>query len=58
VYKRQGKYIIKKAEEQGKLKQGHTIIEATAGNTGIGVALAALNKGYKVIFVNILLINK
>ncbi|MBB6625306.1 cysteine synthase family protein [Clostridium gasigenes] len=46
-----GIYMINEAEEQGILKYGSTIIEATAGNTGIGVALAAINKGYKVIFV-------
>lgn len=46
-----GKWMIQKAEEEGVLKRGYTIIEATAGNTGIGVALAAINKGYQVIFV-------
>jgi cysteine synthase len=40
--------IIRKAEEQGKLKPGGTIIEATAGNTGIGLALIGVNRGYKV----------
>ncbi|EMT38833.1 cysteine synthase A [Thermoanaerobacter thermohydrosulfuricus] len=44
-------YMIKDAEEKGLLKKGGTLIEATAGNTGIGLALAALNRGYKVIFV-------
>lgn len=48
---RVGVYMIEQAERDGVLKPGSTIIEATAGNTGIGVALAALNKGYKVIFV-------
>lgn len=48
---RVGIYMIEKAERDGILKPGFTIIEATAGNTGIGVALAALNKGYKVMFV-------
>ena len=42
--------MIKKAEEKGILKKGSTIIEPTAGNTGLGIALAAINKGYKVIF--------
>ncbi|KOF56657.1 MULTISPECIES: PLP-dependent cysteine synthase family protein [Clostridium] len=51
VKDRIGVYMINKAEESGKLKKGGTIIEATAGNTGIGIALAALNKGYRVIFV-------
>lgn len=48
---RVGMYMIEKAEKEGRLKKGYTIIEATAGNTGIGIALAALNKGYEVIFV-------
>jgi len=43
--------MIKKAEQEGILKEGYTIIEATAGNTGLGVALGAINKGYRVIFV-------
>jgi len=46
-----GIYMLKDAEKKGLLKPGYTIIEATAGNTGIGVALAAVNKGYNVIFV-------
>lgn len=46
-----GIYMIEDAEKRGILKKGSTIIEATAGNTGIGIALGALNKGYKVIFV-------
>ncbi len=41
--------IIKDAEEQGRLKPGGTIVEATAGNTGIGLALIGLNKGYRVV---------
>lgn len=48
---RVGVYMIEKAERDGLLKPGSTIIEATAGNTGIGVALAALNKGYNVKFI-------
>jgi cysteine synthase A len=40
--------IIKRAEEQGLLKRGGTIVEATAGNTGIGLALIGVNRGYKV----------
>ncbi|AKN31774.1 cysteine synthase [Clostridium carboxidivorans P7] len=51
VKDRIGVYMIEKAEEEGILKRGYTIIEATAGNTGLGVALGAINKGYKVIFV-------
>ena len=48
---RVGIYMVEKAEKEGKLKSGSTIIEATAGNTGIGIALAAINKGYKIIFI-------
>lgn len=51
VKDRIGLSMIHKAEEDGLLKPGSTIVEATAGNTGLGVALAALNKGYRVIFV-------
>jgi len=40
--------IIRRAEEQGDLKPGGTIVEATAGNTGIGLALIGVNRGYKV----------
>lgn len=46
-----GIYMLQDAEKKGLLKPGYTIIEATAGNTGIGVALAAVNKGYNVVFV-------
>ena len=42
--------IINRAEEQGLLREGSTIIEATAGNTGIGLALIGVNRGYRVIF--------
>lgn len=51
VKDRTGKYMIEDAEKKGILKKGGTIVEATAGNTGLGIAFAALNKGYKVIFV-------
>ncbi|MGH4051215.1 MAG: PLP-dependent cysteine synthase family protein [Clostridium sp.] len=51
VKDRIGVYLIKDAEDRGILKEGYTIVEATAGNTGIGVALAAINKGYNIIFV-------
>lgn len=51
VKDRIGKYMIEDAEKKGLLKSGGTIIEATAGNTGLGIAFAALNRGYHVIFV-------
>ena len=40
--------IILNAEKQGRLKPGGTIVEATAGNTGIGLALIGVQRGYKV----------
>jgi cystathionine beta-synthase len=43
--------MINEAELNGKLKAGGTIVEATAGNTGIGLSLVARMKGYKVILV-------
>jgi cystathionine beta-synthase len=42
--------MIEVAEQEGKLKPGGTIIEGTSGNTGMGLALAAIVKGYKCIF--------
>ncbi len=50
VKDRVGLTMVRDAEDKGLLKPGGTIIEATAGNTGIGIALAALGKGYRVIF--------
>jgi cysteine synthase A len=50
VKDRVGAYMLADAELRGTLGQGGTIIEATAGNTGLGIAFAALNKGYRVIF--------
>lgn len=43
--------MIEAAERSGKLKPGGLIIEATSGNTGIGIALAAAVKGYRCLFV-------
>lgn len=43
--------MINRAEREGKLQKGSTIIEATAGNTGIGLSLIGVNKGYRVIVV-------
>lgn len=51
VKDRIGKYMIDDAEKRGILKPGGTIVEATAGNTGLGIAFAALNRGYRIIFV-------
>src|SRR5216117_4570517 len=42
--------MIEDAERAGKLKPGGTIIECTSGNTGMGLAMAAVVKGYKCIF--------
>ena len=44
-------YIVRDAEQNGTLKPGGTIVEGTAGNTGIGLALVANAKGYKTIIV-------
>ncbi len=43
-------YIIRRAEEEGLLKPGGTIIEATSGNTGMGLALVAAVRGYRCVF--------
>src|SRR5690554_5216408 len=42
--------MLEVAEQEGKIKPGGTIIEGTSGNTGMGLALAAIVKGYKCIF--------
>lgn len=51
VKDRTGLYMVNDAERRGLLKSGGTIVEATAGNTGLGIAFAALNRGYRIIFV-------
>src|ERR671931_2544407 len=46
-----GLRMVEDAERRGSLRPGGTIIEPTSGNTGVGLALAAAIKGYRMIFV-------
>ncbi|MDY6272967.1 MAG: cysteine synthase family protein [Selenomonadaceae bacterium] len=48
---RVGRAMLDAAEASGRLRPGGTVVEGTAGNTGLGIAFAALNRGYRVIFV-------
>ena len=48
---RVAKYMIEEAEKDGRLKPGMTIMEPTSGNTGIGLALVGVQKGYRVVVV-------
>ncbi|MCC6808112.1 MAG: cysteine synthase A [Deltaproteobacteria bacterium] len=48
---RAAKYMVLEAEKDGRLKPGGTIVEGTAGNTGIGLAMVALARGYKALIV-------
>jgi len=45
------KFMIEEAEKRGELRRGMTIMEPTSGNTGIGLALAGVAKGYRVVIV-------
>ncbi|WP_373861675.1 cysteine synthase A [Clostridium tagluense] len=45
------KFMIEQAEKEGLLTHGMTIMEATSGNTGIGITLVGIQKGYKVVIV-------
>jgi cystathionine beta-synthase len=51
VKDRIGLAMIEAAERDGRLKVGGTIVEPTSGNTGVGLALAAARKGYRLVFV-------
>src|SRR5262249_51399620 len=51
VKDRIGISMINAAEREGQLKRGGTVVEATSGNTGIGIALTCAVRGYKAVFV-------
>ena len=51
VKDRIGTSMIEAAEKDGRLKPGGTIVEATSGNTGVGLALVAAVPGYRIVFV-------
>jgi len=48
---RVAKYLIEEAEKEGKLRKGSVIVEPSSGNTGIGLALVGVQKGYRVVIV-------
>ena len=51
VKDRPAMWMIKKAEERGQIKPGDTLVEATSGNTGIALAMAAAIRGYRMVLV-------
>src|ERR1700745_1070994 len=51
VKDRAGKWMILEAEKRGELKPGGLVVESTAGNTGIGLALVASARGYRAVIV-------
>src|SRR5918911_422904 len=51
VKDRIGLRMIERAEAEGKLRPGSPIVEPTSGNTGVGLAIAAVLKGYRCVFV-------
>ena len=51
VKDRTGVFMVEQAEKEGLLAPGSTIVEGTAGNMGLGIAFAAIGKGYHVVFV-------
>src|SRR3977135_2974550 len=51
VKDRAGKWMILEAEKRGNLKPGGLVVEATAGNTGIGLAVVASARGYRTLIV-------